>query len=135
MHRPFRSGIVFLLTALLLLRSWAGDAMAIGMLPKVHEPVAAMAMADEHHASAGVTPPCHEMAENTADDMPHEQHGKSHNTDNCGTCISCQICHSTAMTAVAAPAPGFDQPQSAPHAALLSFSSAEPQPGFKPPIS
>ncbi len=133
MNRPFRSCAVFLIMSLLLIRSWAGDAMAIDMVNAAHTPAAAMVMADEDHAATDVVMPCHEMADGAVAHAKTD--GSSHTADSCGTCTVCQLCHSTAMTALASPLPAFDPPQTVPRAALLVFSSAEPQQGFKPPIS
>src|SRR6218665_2170121 len=151
MQRPFRSCVVLILMSLLLVRSWAGDAMAIGMMQMRHTPASvAMAMADGHHAGTETAMPCNEMASSQASDttpmhdMSHDASheamhnttdGNSHTADSCGTCTVCQVCHSTAMAALASPLPAFDQPQTVPRAALNFFSSAEPQQGFKPPIS
>lgn len=72
--------------------------------------------------------------------------GKSHMAGSAGAashdcqttqhgCSDCQLCHSVAVTVwpevVALVAP----PASAPASARAAFASAEPAPGFKPPIS
>ncbi len=115
-----RHCLLALLIALLPLRSWMGDAMAVAML-------AAPAHAMDHVPSTG-----HDMDSEhamTADHANMQDSGGEH------THKSCEVCNGPAM-ALAIPA----VPTLAPlHGVLVPpaerFASSEPQRGTKPPIS
>lgn len=115
-----RHCLLALLIALLPLRSWMGDAMAVAML-------AAPAHAMDHVSSTG-----HDM------DSGHAMTGDHANMQDSGgehTHKSCEVCNGPAM-ALAIPA----VPTLAPlHGMLVPpaerFASSEPQRGTKPPIS
>jgi NAD-dependent dihydropyrimidine dehydrogenase PreA subunit len=127
MHRL----IVILMIALLPLRTWAGDIMAIQMTAPTHA---------ELSATVSDTASGHEMQVVEADCPGHGATAAGGVTlesspDSCSTCVTCQICHSVAIAVSApdllaqasfAPAPAFDTPR---------FTSAEPALSQKPPIS
>jgi hypothetical protein len=54
---------------------------------------------------------------------------------DCSTCASCQACHAVALVAGIADLTGGPLPMAPPVARHHAFSSAEPAPGLKPPIS
>jgi hypothetical protein len=124
--------ILILMIALLPLRTWAGDIMAIQMLTP-----AGFAQS----AAVVDTPgPSHEMQKAEADCPGHSAQAldaakKQSSPSHCSACVTCQICHSVAAT-VSAPeliahapfvqVPAFDTPR---------FTSAEPALSQKPPIS
>jgi hypothetical protein len=129
-----RHWLLILMIALLPLRSWAGDAMALSMwatpdAPQATAPchTAAAPMAsvpmegDSHHASA-------------AGAMAHEATDSGHSPQH-ATCNACDVCNGPAMTLAAhsasPTAPVHD------HVAPASerFASALPQRGSKPPIA
>lgn len=97
-----RTLLLALMIALLPIRGWLGDAMALEMvrhsLPAAEAVVAAANGIAETH--------CHEaaMEADTGHDMA-AMHGtsgdsqQSHGTDhaNCGTCVACQVCHTVAL--------------------------------------
>ncbi len=125
-----RHFVFAILIALLPLRSWAGDAMAIQMAAQ------ATATASADHAD------CMEhaaMAAMTAQDLGHDQTPDIHNQDqrqgHCHTCAACQACSAVALalpeTAMALPA----LPHSVPRWTAARYTSADRSLGQKPPIS
>ena len=135
-----RHVILVLMIALLPLRGWVGDAMAMELIPA--RMVAHALQADEsmpapaHHGAMGAAgmaapPPMHADCPGHAG-APDEAQPKA---ADCSTCTACQICHAVALTPFfphLAPAP---LPANRPLAATHHFASAERAPGFKPPIS
>lgn len=144
MHRLFRSSLLIALVALLLVRGWVGDAMAMGMAPGMHavQQVAPELQAQEEsahdaHTSSSAVPPCHEQqaspapqATGSTDDL-HADHGG----DACGSCTACQLCHSSVVALPQGQAPAAGSPQVAPASIVLSFASAEVLQGAEPPKS
>lgn len=122
--------LLALMIALLPVRGWVGDAMAISML--AHGPAAAsaevaMAAGTDHHPCPdhAAAPPDTQVSGGPADDHQNRAHAHS----------ACDVCNGPAMnvsspTATAAPAS---------HTLLAalseSFASSEPRQGTKPPIS
>ena len=137
LSRSLRTPLMLALVAMLLLRVWVGDAMAMAV-PEATASVEHTAMS--HEASAPAMP-CHEAAPAATDRSQHADHGapaesaNGHDGTHCGTCTLCQVCHSVAMTEAATARRAFALPQAAPQQAAQRFASAEPQPGLKPPIS
>ena len=128
-----RRFFLILMIALLPLRGWVGDAMAMEML--VQHPIAMQniaASADKSSANglfdAEMQAECPGHAEPAT---PVSDSGPSH----CGSCPLCQICHT-----VAAPAPWSIQPSgwlshALPEVAHTRFASAPAAFALKPPIS
>jgi hypothetical protein len=128
MHRL----ILILMIALLPLRTWAGDIMAVQMLTPTGFSQSA-AVVDLSGAS-------HEMQKAEADCPGHSAdasgaEAKLSPQSHCNTCVACQICHSVTITVSTpnlvaqlafAQAPTFDTPR---------FTSAQPALSQKPPIS
>lgn len=123
--------ILALMIALLPLRSWAGDVMAMELatqsLASGHAP-AALADCHQGHGEAAGHAPSHTAA-------PAAGTAGEAGSADCGTCTSCQICHSVALTAVLPQAVAPVLPAMAPQSSQPRYASAEPAPGFKPPIS
>ncbi len=128
MHRL----ILILMIALLPLRTWAGDIMAVQMLTPIgfsqSAAVNEIPGASQEVQKAEADCPGHSA---NASGAKAKQSPQSH----CNTCVTCQICHSVTITVstpnlVAQPpfaqAPPFDTPR---------FTSAEPALSQKPPIS
>ncbi len=117
--------LLLILIALVPLRAWSGDAMAIQMAAPSH--------ASSAKAAAG--PPaahsnCHETQ---AEPAPAPQ---THNTqDSCATCASCQACFTVAMVMPAMQPATQALPHGLPEAASAEFTSAILALGHKPPIS
>lgn len=123
---------VALMIALLPLRGWVGDAMA--MTPASHAmPASHPGHTPEAHADLA---DCHGHA-----DMAHAEHSNPDAHDahaassDCGSCSACQICHSVAMTPMLPVFAADVLPASAPQSAIRELASAERAPGYKPPIS
>ncbi|WP_212745098.1 hypothetical protein [Hydrogenophaga sp. 2FB] len=125
-----RHWILALMIALLPIRSWMGDAMAVAMLPTPAHGMAHVANAEPSpHADHAQ----HEaMAEPQQGDM-HDNAMPSGGGEH--THKSCEVCNGPAMPfAVPAlpslmPTPGRLTPSAE------RFASAEPHQGIKPPIS
>ena len=128
--------LVLALAILLLpLRSWLGDAMAMEMAQRQATMAATHEVADPHAGHA-----MHDMAATGGDDLQMAAGDTSHDhpahaPDCQSTCASCQLCHSVALTVWPEAPPMAALPRAAPRFASAAFASAEPAPGFKPPIS
>ncbi|WP_367846304.1 hypothetical protein [Rhodoferax sp. WC2427] len=128
-----RRFFLILMIALLPLRGWAGEVMAMDILAQ-HAPAIQKVAAHAHHTVESSTfdmemqADCHGAAEAAHSDADAS-------TSHCGTCPLCQMCHT-----VAAPAPFFAIPTPwLPHAQPTTgparFASAPAAFALKPPIS
>ncbi len=122
-----RAVFLALLIALLPLRGWVGDVMAM-------ERVAPAAPAAHHMHHDGASD-----CEHTPTDMGHamaDAHADEPQTaaQDCSGCTACQICHSAALAPVLLHVPVPRLALLAPQARLPQDMSAERAPGFKPPI-
>lgn len=133
--------VFVLMIVLLLLRGWAGDAMATQMASAVIAIESGAASAHKIRATASFD---HEnQAVESLHAMPdcHEQmtsHGSTDNAandDHCGTCQACQACHTVALSPSAMDVTlSFLSPLLRPtHAS--AFTSAASALGQKPPIA
>lgn len=140
-----RALFLVLLIALLPLRGWAGDAMAVDMLaqPAVAiENVAVDAVSTGHkhpmHAENAMTShaQCMEHAPDAmATGHTGDAHGAPQQPHHNNHCTTCQVC-SVIPVALQAAVPLLPVTlHSVPHYAGAAFASAEPARGFKPPIS
>ena len=136
-----RTLFLALLIALLPIRGWLGDAMAIEMVRHSLPASAAVAMAASSGDAADAH--CHD-AMDAADGTDMANHTASHDggpSDNgpdhqgCDTCTACQVCHTVALGGMPAIDTVHSAPQAPPAAHAARFASAEPAPGLKPPIS
>ena len=124
---------VILMIALLPLRGWVGDVMAMEMLvqhPLAMQNIAASAYKESANSQfdAEIQAECPGHAESATPVSSTDQ-------DHCGSCPLCQICHS-----VAGPASWFAQPNgwlshALPDVAHTRFASAPAAFALKPPIS
>jgi hypothetical protein len=135
---------VILLIALMPLRSWAGDAMAIQMAggalsggpaavaplssvhddcPGHHGPSASQTLAVD--AAMVVVADAHAHAETLADGAQN----------HCGNCAFCQACFTVALMGLPGEIAPWMAHSNPPRAGLKSFTSAEIALGNKPPIS
>ena len=123
-----RSLVLVLAILLLPLRGWLGDGMGTAMaIEAAQAPAAVHAMSADAHSMHGM----HEMHE--AEGTSHEAHTTA--PDCHSSCSDCQLCHSVAMAVPPALTAAVEAPRTAPAFAPGAFASAEPAPGFKPPIS
>lgn len=152
-----RTLLLALMIALLPIRGWLGDAMAVEMA-KHSLPVAASAAASM--ATAAADAHCHEAMQAgdhsgmdmqtsaDTDDVPapfahathdthdrHDNEGAGADHQGCGTCTSCQVCHTVALGGMPLVDTVHSAPQAPPAAHASRFASAEPAQGLKPPIS
>lgn len=136
-----RTLLLALMIALLPIRGWLGDAMAIEMAQ--HTLPAAAVVAEEaaqahcheameagHGDHAGMDTTAHHDHE---DSSTNSDHGTDH--QGCGACTACQVCHTVALGGIPLIDIVHGAPQAPPAAHADRFASAEPVPGLKPPIS
>lgn len=127
-----RAFFLALMIALLPLRGWVGDVMAMERLGQALTTAPAAAIHDG----------CHEAQAHHDQDAAHEHlgqppdgHGNSHAQADCSGCTVCQICHSVVLASAPVPASTAALPTALPPSHARLYASAEPVPGFKPPIS
>lgn len=139
--------LLALMIALLPLRGWVGDAMAMEMVASaLHGGENAIDFVATHADKTRVearfeshpVPMDHadcpgHMAMATSSDNPANDPHQVHAAD-CATCAACQICHTVALTPVAWHIGTYALPAVQPQASSHHFASAERVPGFKPPI-
>lgn len=145
-----RTLLLALMIALLPIRGWLGDAMALEMVRhSLHASPAASSQAATAATAASTVADahCHEAMEAaTAGDgmdttMAHhagtQGDSTSHGTDHqgCGTCTACQVCHTVALGGMPMADIVHGAPQAPPPAHAARFASAEAALGLKPPIS
>lgn len=136
-HLLMRALLFVLMTALLLLRSWTGDAMAndMALASLQHQPQQSTTKTIAAHAHAASVEAhfYHEPAMPATHDCPG--HSAEDADGHCQSCDVCQACHSIALTpAAVGAAPAFGS-RTQPRAKAARFASAEAVPGHKPPIS
>lgn len=146
-----------LLIALLPLRGWVGDAMAlqltvaalshteIAIKKEAFGAIGTSASSHFEHQTpavhAAAEPPAMAHADCPGHDSsalpasPHHGGGAQHADGDCASCTTCQICHSVALTPVLLHFTSALLPATAPSSKAPHFASAERAPGFKPPIS
>ncbi len=122
-----------LMIALLPLRGWVGDVMAV---ERLGPPPATQAA----HTQAGSVGHAHAAADcahlSSPSSAAHTDASLAEaSAGDCAGCTTCQICHSVALGAVPSTAGTAVLPTLAPCASPSRYASAEPAPGFKPPIS
>ncbi len=123
-----RRFLLALMIALLPLRGWVGDVMAMEQVSSTH--AGAQATGSATHDGHDVQP-CHGHADvPLATSIQHDD-----NYGDCAGCVACQICHSVALTGLVPLASTAAQTSAPPQARTLAHASAERVRGFKPPIS
>jgi len=118
--------------ALLPLRGWVGDVMAMEQASQALTTTPATAASGD----------CHEaLVPHGQADTQHESRQQAiaqdaaHASGDCGNCTACQICHSVALAGLALVAPATTPAMSAPQTQARLHASVARAPGFKPPIS
>lgn len=142
-----RTLLLALMIALLPIRGWLGDAMAVEMAKhSLPEAVSVAGAATEAHCHEAMEAGDHSgmaMQMSAGTDMPdplahathdtHDDAGADH--QGCGTCTACQVCHTVALGGMPRVDTVHGAPQAPPAAHASRFASAEPAQGLKPPIS
>lgn len=134
---------LILMIALLPLRGWASDAMAMAMVTAQvqHQQTAASPLAARAN-DAGVQ--AHQYGETVmadaaqmaADCSGHALGQDEHAEDaHCDTCSACQACHTVALSPPTVDVTTAFNPRTLPRAVVAQFVSAEHALGQKPPIS
>jgi hypothetical protein len=141
--------LLILMIALLPLRGWAGDAMAMQQTTKRHHAMEILAASADavrtedtfYSYSAGPQLPCHEIASDNGLSWDSDQHhsanasGKPAEHEDCNQCNSCQVCHSVALYPFTSPVPIVALPTPVQSKGLTLFASVPHAPHLKPPIS
>lgn len=139
--------LLALMIALLPLRSWVGDAMAMEMVANTlsdteiatnfaahrTDNTRAKAQFDNQPAAMNHADCPGHTAMVASSDSPADDAHQAHAAD-CATCAACQICHTMALTPMALQITSTALPAGLPQASSHHFASAERAPGFKPPI-
>ncbi|MGH6625431.1 MAG: hypothetical protein ACRECD_02620 [Burkholderiaceae bacterium] len=132
--------LLVLIIALLPLRAWVGDVMAMEMTALPLGAMQTIAAGDaqtrakpgfEQEATAGSSHDCPGHSA-SADDPAAGSQDVSIDT-HCGSCTSCQACHSTAFVNPPALSPAIHSPHVLPIPGSVHFASADPLAGLKPP--
>jgi hypothetical protein len=129
-----RAFLIALMIAILPLRGWMGDAMAIGMAGEQHDTAGAPmahAMAAAHEDCAGMS--AASMAPAVADGSEAANHSSA--SGDCDSCSVCQVCNTVALAVDPLSAVAPASPHASPAGVLTRFASFYPQRGHKPPIS
>jgi hypothetical protein len=113
--------LLALMIALLPVRGWVGNAMALD--------------AAVHPASAVQVEPGQPLASMPEDCPMHAQVADNADSAGCQGCDTCQLCLALASLSWSASAHAPSLPHAAPTVSGSRFSSADRLPGVKPPIS
>ena len=140
-----RHFLLILMIALLPLRGWMGDVMAVEMTQQAISPasITTYSVANNDHSMPGMdhfyTPASPAQAEHPCPDHAAASPGDGSRVDmqattDCSTCTSCQVCHAVAVV-MTAPAPAtLAMAATAPLTTGSAFTSVVAARGFKPPI-
>ncbi|MBA3592221.1 MAG: hypothetical protein H0W47_00270 [Polaromonas sp.] len=118
--------LLALMIALLPVRGWVGNAMAVDMAAQ--QSLAATPASAEAVSDTSIMPPdCPMHAQADAEEAAAGAH--------CSSCNTCQLCLALASFAWDPPASATTVPHAGPAASVQHFSSAERISSLKPPIS
>ena len=118
--------LLALMIALLPVRGWVGDVMAMELMNS--------STPAHHHAAVSAHAGMANCHEGHADAAQPTRADTDHAAGDCGSCSLCQICHSVALTAVLPRLPSAVLPGAAPASSQPLYASAERALGDKPPI-
>lgn len=113
--------IALIMIALLPLRGWAGDVMAVHMSAPTAQHVVG-------HAK------CHELSLPTQAATPQQVSEDSPTGHSGGTCVSCQACSAVALVRPATPVHAVAYAFGVPSWAWTAYTSVDITLGQKPPI-
>lgn len=120
--------LIILMIALLPLRSWAGDVMALSM--STHALTAASTNILVKQASGGME----DCAGHSAF-QSETAHTGAVDDGHCKTCVTCQICHSVALVNIPLLASDTPEVNHLKSPSAIPFASATLADRVKPPIS
>jgi len=123
-HYFMRTIVLVLLVALLPLRMWAAEGMAM------HMAQAEMATALGGMSASTMPEDCPMMAKAAGDPSSQDEQASSDHAN----CLTCQLCAALATDSMAT-SPRHAHPMAPPRLAGHRFASADPLPELKPPIS
>ena len=138
-----RLPLFVLMIALLLVRGWAGDAMATDMALAPLQHATTLIATNAH----GISAQGHLDHESAASRATHDCGGHAHedtedaclaadaHCESCAACQACQACHSVALTPAMPGGGSLFSSIPQPRSAAAQFASAETARGQKPPIS
>ena len=135
-----RLPLFVLMIALLLVRGWAGDAMATDMALAPLQYATTLIATNGHETSAQA----HLDHKSTVSRATHDcgGHADEETEDarlaadaQCESCAACQACHSVALTPATPGSGSLFSSIPQPRSAAAQFASAETSRGQKPPIS
>jgi hypothetical protein len=118
-----RTLLIAIMIALLPVRGFVGDAMAMQMVQQGLEAASPM---DTDSASAAMEPGACPDHLSAAIEGGHASHG--------GVCHACDVCHQATLASRVSPPAPLVRPGFAPALAVQAFASADTAGSFKPPI-
>jgi hypothetical protein len=135
--------IVTLMIALLPMRAWLGDAMAMQMVAGhtnttesvATSPYETRAEVDFSVNSEAQQLPCHEADAGTHHGAKALSSTGADDHSDCSQCSACQVCHGVAIFLATDPLAMLAQPSLLMHSAPAFFTSVPRAPHLKPPIS
>ena len=122
--------IILLLLALVPLRSWAADVMAIQMAGQTHATIDVLTQQPTPAETVAAHANCHE-----AQALSAAAPETSTSLDPCTACAACQACFTVALIVPALDSAAQVLPHGLPQSAVAQFTSATIALGQKPPIS
>ena len=137
---------LILMIALLPVRGWVGDVMAVemSMVMAAQNEIATESVASYAHSTGARgqfdsenTAPAYAECPGHAGAAPADMVATADNATNghCNTCGVCQICHTVALATTVAQYPADPKPDALPFIGSTRFASAVTALGQKPPIS
>lgn len=138
-----RTVFLILMIALLPVRAWLGDAMAMQTVSGSEFTTKTIAISPEKIRAATtftsnsdtLSPPCHDTAATVAhpSDLTTLPDLAAHG--DCDQCSTCQVCHSVALSPVMHALPLLTLPTQVALSGQAFFASVPRAPHLKPPIS
>lgn len=131
--QAMRIFLLALMIALLPLRGWVGDVMAMA---QVGQALAAARTPALHSDGHQTRPQHHGQLDAAHEDLATvSEHGSHQSGGDCAGCTVCQICHSVALAGLPCVSSAAVLPTAVAQTPAQLYASAEHAPGFKPPIS
>jgi hypothetical protein len=118
--------LLALMIALLPVRGWVGNAMAVGMAPQQALAIAAPGPASAAHETPAMPPDCPMHAQTGEEETPAGTY--------CSSCTTCQLCLALASFTWGSAASAVLAPHAGPSGGGERFSSADGSSRLKPPI-